>query len=594
MKPHSQPAPPARSGRIAVIGLVFVVGIAAVALWPNGDKGDDEPADETTTLEERYIADRRVGFLTEPCAFVRTFDADTSDIARILTSKLDAGAQREPLRRATQDLAQLGALAEDDLTRLFHDSLADPLRSGVTKNVLAVCALSTDDFGLELARIALGSPRDELRREAAIVMGQHPSPDNFTPLIEALPGLELPSILEHAIKALWLADSSRFVTEMQRWLVEAAPGPGATYQSPLVLAAVKAAAAADTPALAERLRGYADRFDGLTPMMRAMLLAPAARLGDEALRQEFRDLSVSDYADDRRAAAEALAQAQIGHELVVLATLTKDPFERASAWKVIFEQSSAASEAEMADVREVALETLGDDESAVREAGLKGLIAAGHPRAQAELLALLGGRAMERSQAAGIIRGRIADQPDFRDAVRELLAVQWRNELEGSRVVEELKSIIVALGATPGAETGRMILRFADEYSAAVDPASRSNQLTYRDFVGQVFNAGPASRDVLLEQLGRETDPMRRIDLINLAWQDREEDSFEVLAGIVQDETRHDLERLYTADRLTQMGMPRRVAPLLKRVYRSVTEGHLHRGLQCILWAWYGPPMGGL
>ena len=106
-----------------------------------------------------------------------------------------------------------------------------------------------------------------------------------------------------------------------------------------------------------------------------------------------------------------------------------------------------------------------------------------------------------------------------------------------------------------------------------------------------MWNAGPASRDVLLERLGTETDPFKRLDLISFVWQDFEDDSFEVLLGVIEDGSRPSEERLYAADRALRMSHNVQLLPVLKRIYRGTSDPVLRPGLQCLLWAWFGPPV---
>ena len=40
------------------------------------------------------------------------------------------------------------------------------------------------------------------------------------------------------------------------------------------------------------------------------------------------------------------------------------------------------------------------------------------------------------------------------------------------------------------------------------------------------------------------------------------------------------------------MGHSERILPGLKRVYRSESDGVLRPGLHCLLWIWFGPPLG--
>ena len=109
--------------------------------------------------------------------------------------------------------------------------------------------------------------------------------------------------------------------------------------------------------------------------------------------------------------------------------------------------------------------------------------------------------------------------------------------------------------------------------------------------MGQVFNAGPAARKVLRQRIRTEEGPLRRLDIIQYLWQDFTDESAEILLGIVEDDSKSGFERLYAADRLLRMGRPEEVAPVLKRVYRTTADTVLRPGLECLLWAWFGPAL---
>ena len=97
---------------------------------------------------------------------------------------------------------------------------------------------------------------------------------------------------------------------------------------------------------------------------------------------------------------------------------------------------------------------------------------------------------------------------------------------------------------------------------------------------------------MLAERLAVETDPFRRLDLLNYIWQDHTDASRDILMSIVTDPTRDEYERLYAADRLIRVGPATVVAPVLKRVYLDSTHRYVRPAFQCLLWTWYGLPNG--
>lgn len=587
-------APPARRGRAAAF-LLLGVAIGVGVLLLRGREGAPEPSPELT-LEERYERDDRIRPLLDDCPFGRPFEADTTDLAAVLVSKLDAKAQREPMRRASEVLARMGDDAAEPLGRLFEDALRDRMRLPVAKNVLAVCAKSTSDFGVELAKVGLSSPYEDIRRESTIVMGRHPSPDVYDAVLGALPSLETPAILSHAHKALYLSDQERFAEQLGRWIEEARPAQiGGPVTSAVLESAVSFVASTSDPEAARILRSHADEYGFLLVRHRLPLLAPAARFGDEGALQELLDTFASERRRHRARAATALSKAGIGHHVQILAETAEAPAERAEMWTLALEPTNhrAASEDEVATLFELARGALGSPSPEVQNAVLGPLLSRGDEQAQAYLMQKLRSSSRERSAMARTMRDTFVPGDDFADRVRAYLAQAWEAEMAGSRTKAELRSIITALGAVPGRATGEYLFERAQQIKELNEqlPPGQETFLEPKDALAQVFNAGPEARDVLLEKLGTVTDPFLRLDLIYFAWQDFGDDSFEVLAGILEDTTRSPYERLYAADRMLRMGKPAELLPIMKRVHRSTTDPVLQPGLHCLLWIWFGPPL---
>ena len=88
---------------------------------------------------------------------------------------------------------------------------------------------------------------------------------------------------------------------------------------------------------------------------------------------------------------------------------------------------------------------------------------AGDEEAQAQLLRWATGSIAERGDATRAMRDSIDGTPEFADRVRAALAAEWERELGGSATPTILRSILTALGAVPGEETGRYLLERARE-----------------------------------------------------------------------------------------------------------------------------------
>lgn len=95
---------------------------------------------------------------------------------------------------------------------------------------------------------------------------------------------------------------------------------------------------------------------------------------------------------------------------------------------------------------------------------------------------------------------------------------------------------------------------------------------------------------VLYERLRDEQDPIYRLDLIGMIWQDKSETSEQLLLDVLQNPEGHPFERLWAADCLTRIAHPSTLAPLAKQFYLESTHRYVRPALQCLLWRWYGLP----
>ncbi len=568
-----------------VIGLVLVSAVAFFVLRSR----QSEPELKPVSLEDRYRQDERLALLINGCGFGAPFDMDTTDFAQVLAGKLDAGTQLESKNRAMRELGAMGARAEEALTRLFEDASTDEMRSKVAYNVLSVCALAEDDFGTKLALKGLQSPREDIRAEAAVVIWKHPSPELYDAIDAVHLSFTLPAGGDRALKAMHACDEERFVEQVAGWIKTIEEQEGENIVSRPVDTAVTLLADSKNEKVAKRLREVVDSTEGLLPRHRIFMLAPAARFGDAAARQELVDYLASDMPKPRRNAAEALAKAGLADDLYVLSATTTDPAERLRVYRYIFEDTyeKTRTPEQLAEVQGWAREALSDPLYETREVAMKALLKWGDEEARAYLVSQLAGTIDQRSRVAPGMRGHLDDDPELADQIRANLISLWERERQGAQRDATFESIIVALAAVPGRETGEFLLDVGDQVAALPVKSMRG----YRWFVGQTFNAGPEAREVIRERLATETDPFKRLDLIAMAWQDFEEVSYDLLVSIVEDETKSPFERLFAADQTLRMGKNERFLPVLKRLNRTATDRVLKPGVHCLLWAWFGPPV---
>lgn len=573
-----------RSGRVGLVVALALLGTVFFFAW----RGKQGPAAFTEiSLEERYEADSRIGPLSYDCGFGAPFEADTTDIAFVLSTKLDAGALLEPQRRAKTDLSNMGQEAAEPLMRLFQSASKDRWRGGVAKNVLTVCAMAKEDWGVQIALEALRSPREELRSDGAQVLLNHPSPEHYDILAAVLPGFQLAVNTNRAVKAMHACDPERFALQVPDWIDQARPIQGYV-QSSIVDTALPLAASSRSKAAAQALKHVADNATGLLPRHRPYLLAPSARLGDLSARQELLDTLASDAAKPRGHAVRALASAGLVMETYVLSVTSDSIVERATTLGQIVDESIAEdrSEEDWAEVMGWCRAALSDSAAEVREVALGALLKRGDEEGRALLMSLLGGTVDERGLAARAMRGTFEGRPEVADQARSILQAGWAQEIAGSARPVEITSILQTLGGVPGRATGDFLLECGEVLG--------ENQVRgvdgFRWCVGQAFNAGEEARQAIRERLEVEEDPFRRLDLIQFIWQDFTKTSFDILVAVVDNDELNPHERLYAADRLVRMGRSDEALPTLKRVYRTSTSAVLRPGLHCLLWVWFGPP----
>jgi len=586
MNAHSlTPAHPARGGRIGVVVALVLLGVVFFFAW-KGSRGAEHVGG--MTLEERYEIDDRIHPLLADCGFGAAFEADTTDLVAILVSKLDAGAQRAPQRRAKTDLAKMGERVAEPLMRLFQSASKDRWRGGVAKNVLTVCSLADGDWGVPIALEALRSPVESIRADAAVVIRRHPDPAHYDFLEDMLLGFQLPVNIDRALNAMHACDPERFARQVPKWIAVAGERDG-YIQSSIIDTAAPLVASIENEEIAALLLAVTDETDKLLLRHRAYLIAPAARVGNAAARQELMDLLAHDLRKPRHHACEALASAGLVDQTYVLSVTSEDRFERSATLARILElqYDEERSPEGLADVIQWARKALLDDAEEVREVAIHGLLLRRDEEGRAALMALLRGDVVKRGLAMHAMREALVDSQEAADQARTLLIQAWETELAGSRQGGELTSILQTLGAVPGRETGEFLLAAGD----LVGQNPIRGISGFRWCVGQAFNAGPSSREALRARLALETDPIKRLDLISFIWQDFEESSLDCLLGVIEDDALSPYERLYTADRVVRMGQSERVVPVLKRIYRSDSGSVLRPALHCLLWVWYGPAL---
>ena len=556
----------ARSGAGLGLALVLLAGVGWFGVRASLRSGAGLP-----TLEERYLADGRIVPLIYDCHFGKTFDAPTVDMIEVLVSKLDRG-QRDPLQVAKKELAASGAAAVPDLRRLFDEVYQDRWRSGVLLSVLGTTTLMDGPWGIEMLRLGLQHPAQAVRLTALKGISRHGEATDYDMVLRFLPlagSIQAQADYAGCMHAL---DPQRFCAEAAGWM------RSGEYPDLWQYVLLDLTEASD-PALVAQLKELAELRD---EMLIPFLLAPAARDGDAEALDELHRRLASERPAQQQIAAQALAR--IGRVLDV-APLLRDPHPgvRAVAAEALIEAllEAPAGTPQGEEIEAWLAEGLSDTDSKVREMCLLALVERGDESAAAHALELLEGNVVERELGIRALRGRWeANAGSAESAFQRLIRLHEASRGRGS----ELRiSVFQAVGHVPLRDAAEFLLEMGRRARGRVRGLE-----PFRWFCAQVYNTGPVGRALLRESLATESDPFRRLSLIEYIWQDHSDAARECLLGVLNGEQLDPFERLYAADRLLRVGPAERVAPELKRFYLGCTHPVVRPAMQCLLWTWYG------
>ena len=553
-----------RRGASSWLVLLIVLALGGLVFfgWKQGQKS--KPAE--LTLEERYRQDERIADLLKDCLIGLPYDQDTSDLMGVMVGKLARG-HIDVLHRYKQVLAASEVEAIPALQRLFEESYSGRFDSPILQNILATCSMMETKAGLGLARSGFQHPREDVRLAALDVLIRHGEPQDYDEVVGWMPMVSTQAIAIDYLKALKQCDPDRFAVEALGWM------EGGQYQGLEFLFAPLLKDVED-PDFAERFKLLVLQQRVPQPA-RAALLVPAARLGDEEAIGALTSRLNSDIDQRVNLALEALADAGLSD----LAQAVLGGGAHAG-----LRQRAAAVMADGEHTEESFVwlsEGLSDSESIVRQACLRGLLARKDSAAVSRVLLNLSKSSHERGAAMNVLAEYWDADPELPRKVFDYLAKEYRYAETPQARVELIKSI------------ARIPLRDATRFVFdAVDalPETISGLSAHRWVAGHAFNGGPSAMDVLYDRLAQESDPVRRLDLIGMIWQDKSEASEQVLLDVLQNSELDEYERLWAADCLTRIAHPSTVAPLIKQFYLESTHRYVRPALQCLLWRWYGLP----
>ncbi|MBL4770152.1 MAG: hypothetical protein JKY61_03150 [Planctomycetes bacterium] len=547
-----------------VLGLLVLAGIV---IWGwNSSRSNGSEEDRPLTVTERYLLDPRINKLMWDCHIGKAFEGDTTDLTEVLVAKLAKG-QRDVLHRYQAHLATLEEACIPELTLLFEDYYGDRFGGPVLQNVLNVCSLMESNAGLDIGRAGFGHPKQDTRLTSLDVFRRHGEPADYDLIVGWIPKIISEAAALDFLKALNKCDPARYAADVADWMEEGEYRVAWFHMTPL-LADLK------DEALAKRFLAIAKLSE--TPQAaRAGLLAPMAGLGD----QEAQDLLVArlDSEVDQRALLAMAAMRSVGMHHLAQSALIHDarPGIRERAARIVGEGEHTEESAVWLT------EGLSDSESIVRDACLAGLLMRKDPAAVARVLLNLSKSEAEREGAFSVLNTNWDADPDLPRLALDVLLAEFESRPPGPARVNILKVV------------GRIPLRAAAEFVLDHEsdlPARVGGLSPHRWVCGHAFNSGLGGMQALYARLVTETDPIRRLDLIAMIWQDKSEVSTEVLMGVLTDVSQTDFERLYAADRLTRIADPDVLAPVVKRFYFECTDINVRPALQCLLWTWFGLP----
>ncbi|HVS18201.1 MAG TPA: HEAT repeat domain-containing protein, partial [Planctomycetota bacterium] len=317
---------------------------------------------------------------------------------------------------------------------------------------------------------------------------------------------------------------------------------------------------------------------GALPILAIQLAGACAVAGDLAALEFLREELRGELAGARELALTALVES--GHAEEVAWTLQNDPLPtlRARAAGVV------AAEWPPERAEPLLASGVGDPDSSVSWTCLTALIERGQPEAVERALGRLGSDepgVLERAVIA--LRPRmLADEPL---AERAYAVLERRAQEEDWLDLGLRRGTLRAIGLTPCRAAALHLIEASRDVEGEVQgvPAERW-------ILQQIGNAGDPGQVVLIEELARERDLHRRLDLIEAlaAVPSARSDAWLLERAAAEDVDPWEL--LFVAERLTRVGPTARVAPVLKRSVLRVEQPDVRTALQALLWTWYPAP----
>lgn len=513
--------------------------------------------------------DPRIAWLLQPFPRDEHYDVDTSDTLGILVAALLTG-HRDPLKAARIQLADEGPAGVEAARRVIERAWNNPDRFNDIRNALDVLAYSRDDS----AHLAIGKvlehPAPVPRQAAWRALRVHPDPRWYDPLKAIFDQEQSELRLELAL-TLHDMDPARAEELYLSWIAEGR-------ERGLWRDLAQRLAASEIASTHERACGL---IEGTPPRLSAMLAAACARGGSSSALERLRTLQRSEDPMERRVAVESLNEADFAGELVW--TLERDP--DATLRQLACQAISRHADDE--GFTQALLDGMSDSSAEVAQLCMRQLLERGHPQAVEQALGELTNPRPGVAEATVLALAQVwGSQPELAERSLETLLVQ--HEEVSHRELGERRGVVRSIGMVPLAESAAWLDELSEEVEGTV-----SGMPAARWVVLQIGNAGEPGQRHLLGALEGESDPFRRLDLIEALSANTSELSRDWLLARAASEDVEPYELLYIADRLTRMGPARLVAPVLKRAVLRVEQDDVRRSLQGLLWMWFPEPVDG-
>lgn len=510
-------------------------------------------------------ADPRVDELIyDNCARSDHYDRDTAEIVPALVEKLITG-KKEPMRRAKQELGELGEPASAALMRLVDQYFADPGGAAYLQNALDALAPMQGVTVTNSLMRCLEHSVSSVRARALRALAQRPAqPSDYDRLRQHL-DFEAVENRPLVVSALHHADPARAEAEFLRWLRDGSYTGLWPHLQQLILES------RDPDVLAAAAQLFAE-----APIeIRACLAVLAMRGGNAEAADLLRTDLASEYPVRRKRVVVVLNAEEHGD--LLLQTLAGDPDET-----IRLHAAEALAQGEPTQAARAGLVQGMDDRSiAVRSLCLDTLVGWGEgaaiDRALADLLSPSRDTLMRGMDS---LRG--AMESDSELARRAFERLEKRFEREQDRSLTSQRWTLQVIGQIPSPAAASFLRALPLESGVIIDgfPVERWMLL-------QISNTGEPGQAILAEELETQADPLRRLDLIWAISMRRTDLAREAMLAALESPHGSDLERLYLGERLVQMGPGTRVAPVLQQVVLRIQNAEVRRAFQCLLWNWY-------